>query len=99
MAMMWGVYDGMGWWMLFGGILMLLFWGAIIFLVVWGIRSLTGRGQTPPEVEDPLKIAQLRYARGEITGEQFEAIRATLAGEQRERILENGAERRAKMHH
>jgi putative membrane protein len=67
----------MGWWMVFGGLWMLIFWGAIIWLIVWGISKLTGAGGREDE---PLEIARRRYARGEITREDFEAIRATLTG-------------------
>ena len=75
---MWGMQQGMGWWMLFGSFWTLLFWGATIALVVCGIRVLTG-GNKPPEGEDPLKIAQRRYARGEISRAEVEEIKATLS--------------------
>ena len=79
--MWWSAHQGMGWEMLFGAIWMLLFLGAIIWLVVWGICTLTGRGGGPAEGEDPLKTAELRYARGEITGEEFERIKAALTSQ------------------
>jgi putative membrane protein len=56
---------------------MLLFWGGIIGVAVWGINKLTrggGKGETP------LEIAQRRYARGEISREEFETIKSTLGG-------------------
>ena len=64
--------------MLFGAIWMVVFWGAIIALVVWGIRTIAGRGDKPVE-EDAYQILRRRYARGEITKEQFEEIKATLS--------------------
>lgn len=73
----WGMPGGMGWWMLFGGIWMLLFWGAIIWLIVWGVSRLAG-GARPAE-DEPLEIARRRYARGEITREQYEQLRQDLA--------------------
>jgi putative membrane protein len=73
---MWIVHDGMGWWMVFGGILMVLFWGGIIALIVWGISRLTGHGHV--DKPTPLEIAKERYARGEITREQFEEIKKNL---------------------
>ena len=79
--MWWGVHQGMGWWMLIGGLWMLFFWGAIILLIVWGIRALTGRAPEPPKPEDPLAIAQIRYARGEITNEEFERIKAAVTSQ------------------
>ena len=82
---MWHTGDGMGWWMLWGGLMMILFWGAIIALVIWAAQSLSQRdggqthpgGATPP-ARTPLDIAKERYARGEITREQFEEVRRTL---------------------
>jgi putative membrane protein len=69
----------MGWWMVFGGILMLLFWGGVIALIVWGIRSLTGRKDAGGgEKQSPLEIAKERYARGEISKEQYDQIRKDL---------------------
>lgn len=78
---MWGWYNGMGWWMVFGGIMFVLFWGAIIYLIVWGLRKLSGSSGTgTPMNRSPLDIAKERYARGEITKEQFEQIRKDLSG-------------------
>ena len=79
---MWHCSEGMGWWMMFGGILMVLFWGLVIALVVWGVKRLTergGSGPTTPEKGDPLDIAKERYARGEISKEEFEQIKKDLA--------------------
>ena len=74
--MMWGANEGMGWWMLFGGIWMVIFWGAIIWLVIWGVGQLSGGGRRSEDT--PLEIARTRYARGDITREQFEQIRRDL---------------------
>ena len=77
---MWYWHQGMGWWMVFGGIWMLLFWGAIIGLVVWGISTLTGRrGSGAAAPRTSLDIAKERYARGEISKEEFEQIKKDLA--------------------
>ncbi len=75
---MWHWQDGMGLWMLFGGVWMVLFWGAIIALIVWGITKLTkGRDSGPSSSEkgSPLDIAKERYARGEISKEEFQQIK------------------------
>ena len=74
--MMWGANEGMGWWMIFGGIWMVIFWGAIIWLIVWGVGQVSGGGRRSEDT--PLEIARTRYARGEITREQFEQLRQDL---------------------
>ena len=73
---MWYINQGMGWWMVFGAILMILFWGGIITLIIWGIGRLSRRDAIGKE--SPLDIAKERYARGEITKEQFEQIKKDL---------------------
>ncbi len=73
-----GMDIGGGWWMLFGGVGMLLFWGVLIGLVVWGVRAVTGQRDKPLETEDPPKIAERRFAQGEITFEEFEEIKIGL---------------------
>jgi hypothetical protein len=45
---------------------------------LWGIRALTGRSARPVAEESAIEIARRRYARGEITKEEFEEIEATL---------------------
>ncbi|MBI3952895.1 MAG: SHOCT domain-containing protein [Chloroflexi bacterium] len=74
---MWYGMGGWGWaWMTMGMVTMLLFWGAVIALIIWAVRAVSG-GAGPRE-RSPLEIAQARYARGEITKEQFEALRRDL---------------------
>lgn len=71
----WGHMMGWGWgW--FGGLGMLLFWVVIIALAVVLLR---GRGpvQTRP---DPLDILKERFARGEISKEEYEERRKILSG-------------------
>ena len=84
--------NGMDWgwgWMFSGGLMMLLFWGVLIALVVLVVRGLTGGasstanntdvGATRREVgATPLEILQARYARGEISREEYETIRRDL---------------------
>jgi putative membrane protein len=66
----------MGWWMIFGGIWMVIFWGAVNWLVIWGVGQLSGGSRRSDD--NPLEIARARYARGEITREQFEQLRQDL---------------------
>ena len=77
---MWYFQQGMGWWMVFGVLWMLVFWGGIIALIVWVVVRLTRHGVTVDGGKTPLDIAKERYARGEITKEQFEQIKRDLVG-------------------
>ena len=74
----WSMHNGAGWWMLWGGLMMVLFWGAVIGLIVWGVSQFSGAGKRAEDT--PLEIARLRYARGEITREEFEQFRRDLGG-------------------
>ena len=67
----------MGWWMIFGMFWMVIFWGAIIWLVIWGVGQVSGGRRSE---DTPLDIARTRYARGDITREQFEQLRHDLGG-------------------
>jgi len=64
--------------------MMLLFWGGLIALAVVIIRSFTGGGSRPvsydpPRQKTPQQIIEERYAKGEITKEEFESIRADIS--------------------
>lgn len=79
---MWYMHDGMSWRMVLGGAWTLLLFGGLITLIVWLVSRASrrphgeGRG---PEKHDALEIAKLRYAKGEITKEQFDQIKRDLA--------------------
>jgi putative membrane protein len=75
---MWGWHEGMGWWMTFGGIFFVLFWGAIIALIIWGISKLSKKGDSS-EKANPLDIVKERYAKGEISKEEFDNIKQDLS--------------------
>jgi putative membrane protein len=74
----WGY--GMGW---LWSIIMLLFWIAvlvgIVFLVRWLILSTGRKGQGAAPEESAVEILKRRYARGEITKEEFERIKKDIA--------------------
>ncbi len=75
---MW-MFGHSGGWELIGLLWMVLFWGAIIALVIWAIYRLAGHpGQGSSSGPTPLDIVKVRYARGEITKEQFEDLKRTL---------------------
>ncbi len=71
-------HDGMGWWMVFGGIWMVVFWGGLIALVVWGVKKLTERNGSSSK-RDPLDIAKERYAKGEISEEEYQRLKKDLS--------------------
>ena len=69
---MWGEHDGMGWWMLFGSVWFVVFWG----FVIWVFARVLGRSDSRESREDTaLEILKRRYARGEITKEEYDKMR------------------------
>ncbi|MBM3143826.1 MAG: SHOCT domain-containing protein [Chloroflexi bacterium] len=71
----------------FGGIgliFMLLFWGALIFGGIWLVKTLFDAGQgnlggpAAPRQQSPREILDQRYARGEISREEYEQIKSDL---------------------
>lgn len=71
-----GTMASLGW---LGILAMIVFWIGVILLVIWGASALfptTGRTGGP----DALEILRQRYARGEISREEFEQARSVLQG-------------------
>jgi len=81
--MMWYWGSGMGWGgILIGGIISLAVLVGIVLLIVWAVRKGTESHGTGPGMTGqgtPLDIAKERYAKGEITREQFEQIKRDLS--------------------
>lgn len=85
-----GMMGGFGPWGMMGGfagpwgiITMLLFWvliiGGVVALVAWLVGlSRPGTAITREQSDSALEILKVRYAKGEITKEQFEAMRHDL---------------------
>lgn len=59
-------------------LLMLAFWGAVIAGVVLSIRWLRSQGERP-DSNPALEILRQRYARGDISKEEFDAKKRDLA--------------------
>jgi putative membrane protein len=73
----------MGWGMglgIIGVLFSIAFWVAIIFLIVWGVNKLIKHESSGRiEKQSPVDFAKERYARGEITKEEFEQLKKDLA--------------------
>lgn len=74
---MWCFGEGFDGWTWFGGIGMIIFWVAFIILAVWIIYTLVknNRNETSSKALD---IARERYAKGEITKDEYDQYRKTL---------------------
>lgn len=72
--MAWRMHEGVGWWMLFGWLWFIVF----LIVVVWIINKVSNWGNSKGN-PSALEIAKQRYARGEITKEQFEQIKKDLS--------------------
>ncbi len=73
------MYGGMWLWWVFGFIIFVLFWGAAIWLIVWAVKKAAGHSTSDASSQNALDIARLRYAKGEITKEQFEQLKKDLS--------------------
>ena len=71
-----GLWDG-GLWMF---VWMLVFWGGLGLLAIWALSALFGTAQAgqPSTTRSPQDIAKERYARGEISREEFTEIAQSL---------------------
>jgi len=73
-----GSPDWIGWiWM---GLMMIAFWALVIFLVVWAIRSFTRGPASRPPSSAALNILEERFARGEISPEEFAEHKRVIQG-------------------
>lgn len=73
---MWGIW---GLWGIGMMLMMLVFWGAVIVGIVLGIRWLVTQGRESRASDPALDILRQRYARGDISKEEFEARKKDLA--------------------
>jgi putative membrane protein len=71
---MFGDHVGFG----FGGVFMWIFWVFIIVAIFVLVKSFSAGGSSASSSESPLEILRKRYARGEISEEEFEQHRKTL---------------------
>jgi len=64
--------------MIMWGIFMVVLWGSLIALVVWGVIKLSKKDEDKEKKGEALDIVKERYAKGEITREEFEQIKEDL---------------------
>ncbi|MFO8035199.1 MAG: SHOCT domain-containing protein [Anaerolineales bacterium] len=84
-----GLFGGMGGWGIFGPIVSLVFTLGLIIgfvlLVIWAVRRLSsGSAGSASQIRElksaqtPLEILNTRYARGEITRDEYQEMKADL---------------------
>ncbi len=76
--MHWGNY-GWGWGMGFGfgWLFMIIFWVFVVLCIVYFVRMIAGGGKREDK-ETAMDILKKRYAKGEITKEEFEKMKDDL---------------------
>jgi putative membrane protein len=71
-------WSNYGWGMGFGWFFMIFFWILIIFGIVYLVKLLTTDKKGNILQDSPLDILKKRYAKGEITKEEYEKIKSDL---------------------
>jgi putative membrane protein len=78
----WGMHPMWGMWGVWGiGMIgmMLVFWGLVIVGIVLAIRWLVTQGRDTRATDSALDILRPRYARGDISKDEFDAKKKDLA--------------------
>ena len=75
--------DGWDWF--WGTLMMVLFWGCLVAVIVFAVRAgggsrntSGGSGERTPATPDAKTVLETRYAKGEISREEFEERRRVL---------------------
>jgi len=72
--MPWGDYNW-GWGMGFGWLFMIVFWVMVLFGIAYVIKRITGGAK---EEETALDILKKRYAKGELTKDEYDRMKDDL---------------------
>lgn len=72
------MYWNYGWGMGFGWIFMAIFWILVIVGIVYLVNLVAGRSGKEEKQDTALDILKKRYARGEVTKEEFDRMRDDL---------------------
>ena len=76
--MHWDYGWGMGWGMGFGWVFMIFFWVLVVLGIVYFIKIVMIGAKKETSGDTALDILKKRYAKGEITKEEFEKIKNDL---------------------
>ena len=76
MMMGYGMMGGFGWIGLLFNALVLV---GVVVLIVWAVNRFTAHGSQPSGGTSAREILQVRYARGEITREQYQQMLSDLS--------------------
>src|SRR5215831_5991270 len=75
----WGMHPMWGVWGIGMMVMMLMFWGVVIAGIVVAIRWMVSHGGALRPSDHALEILRQRYARGDISKEEFEAKKQDLS--------------------
>lgn len=74
--------DWHGWGMGGGWLFMLLFWGLVVALIAGLMIRIAGKRRDPASHgESAMDILKKRYAKGEITREEYESVKKDITGQ------------------
>lgn len=80
---MYGLYNNYNWGYNMmnnplGGLMMILFWVLMVIFIVWIVREISGKNTSSNSSSRASEILKERYAKGEITKEEFESKKKDL---------------------
>ncbi|HEX2865829.1 MAG TPA: SHOCT domain-containing protein [Ignavibacteriales bacterium] len=72
------MFHDYGWWMMAGPLFWIVVIGVIVYAILNRSRHYPGGPGLPHQEETPLDILKKRYAKGEITRDQYEQMKKDL---------------------